>query len=237
MKSDATVFVVDPDAAARKQVQALAESMHLGFEGYALAQPFLEAYDASRPGCLVSEVRVADVNGLDVLRRLAFQEYPLPVIFLSAHASVGVIVRAIQDGAVDFLEKPPEEQELWEAIQTAIRVDARRRAALAEKQRLREQLALLNPKERQVLKLLSEDKSTKRIAAELRVSVRTVELRRARMMKKLKFRSPVELLHFAIVSSNGNGRHHFLDEPGPNDPPGRAHLRLGSDPSQAHFDR
>src|SRR3989304_467910 len=152
--ADATVFVVDSDALARNMVCDLARNMRLRYEAYASGRAFLEAYDRSRPGCLVSEVRIPDVSGLQIQRQLAIEGNPLPVIFLSAHATVAVVVRAMQGGAVHFLEKPPCEQELWEAIQEAIRVDVRGRVALLEKQRLKEKIGLLTGKEREGLELL-----------------------------------------------------------------------------------
>ena len=207
METAATVFVVDADAISRNAVRDLARSMRLDCEVYTSGGEFLDGYDGSRGGCLVMEVRIPDIGGLQIQRRLATDEDPLPVIFLTAHASVPVVVRAMQQGAVDFLEKPPREQELWEAVQRALQEDRRRREVLAEKELTQRYLAKLTSKQQEVLRLLAEGKGTRAIAEELRVSTRTVELRRAGAMRKLKLRAPAQLMRFAFAAFNGHSRH------------------------------
>lgn len=196
---DPTVFFCDNDAEAHHQVRRLAGSMNLPFEGFHSGREFLAAYDAMRPGCLLVELRIADIGGLEIQRRLAAMEAPLPVVFLSAHATVPLVVRAMQAGAADFLEKPFSEQEAWEAIQEAIQLDRVRRGHLERKRLQRRQLNMLSPKERQVLCLLGEGRSRRSIASELQLSVRTVELARARAMKKLEIDNHAELLRFTIL--------------------------------------
>ena len=127
----------------------------------------------------------------------------MPVIFLASHASVPVVVRAIQQGAVNFLQKPADEQELWDSIQQALKIDRERRAAVAEADSLQKRLETLTEKEYEVLELIAQEKSTRTIARELEVSVRTVEFRRARMLEKLGLTSPMQLLHFAVRALNG----------------------------------
>lgn len=209
MEPDTTVHVVDSDSLARNEVCQIVRAMKVRHEAHATGGAFLDALDTSCPGCLVTEVRVPDVSGLQIQRQLALDEVPLPVIFVSAYATVPVVVRAMQEGAVDFLEKPPRQEDLWETIQEAFRVDARRRLALRRKQQLKDQIRSLTPSERQVLELLADDNPMRAIASELELSVRTVELRRARMMKKLGLRSSAELLHFAITALDGHQRHIF----------------------------
>ena len=198
MNNGETVFIVDSDAESRKRVCGLVQSMKLRHEAYSLAQDFLDQYDPQRPGCAILEVRIPDVSGLQLQQQLAKQTLAVPVIFLAAHASVSVVVRAIQQGAVNFLQKPAEEQELWDTIQQALRIDRERRTAVAEVQDLQKQLELLTEKEIEVLELLAQEKSTRTIARELQVSVRTVEFRRARMLDKLNLKSPLQLFHFAL---------------------------------------
>jgi len=216
-----TVFVIDADAISRNAVRDLARSMRLDCETYTSGEEFLDAYDGSRPGCLVTEVRIPDLSGPQIQQRLAMDEEPLPVIFLTAHASVPIVVRAMQQGAIDFLEKPPREQELWEAIQRALQEYRRRRDALAEKRLTQQRLARLTPKQQEVLQLLAEGKGTEAIAGELHISKRTVELRRAGAMDKLQIGTPAQLMRFAIAAFNGHSEH--LDDsviaaetPGPN---------------------
>jgi two-component system response regulator TtrR len=203
MNNGETVFIVDSDTDARKRLCGLVHSMKLRHEAYSRAQEFLEQYDPQRPGCAILEVRIPDVSGLQLQQQLARQTPAVPVIFLAAHASVPVVVRAIQQGAINFLQKPADEQELWDSIQQALQLDRERRAAVAEVQDLRKQLELLTEKEHEVLELLAQEKSTRVIAVELAISVRTVEFRRARMMEKLNLRSPMQLFRFAIRALDG----------------------------------
>lgn len=213
MNDGETVFIVDSDMESRKRVCRVVESMQLRHEAYTLAQDFLDRYDPQRPGCAILEVRISDVSGLQLQQQLACHASAVPVIFLTAHASVPVVVRAIQQGAVNFLQKPAEEQELWETIQQALKLDRERRTALAESANLKRKLALLTQKEYAVLELMGQEKSTRTIARELDVSVRTVEFRRARILEKLNLKSPMQLLSFAIrvfghAPANGNGNGH-----------------------------
>lgn len=199
-QQDPTIFLVDNDAQTHDHVRRLAVSMNLRFEGYFSGLEFLASYDTSRRGCLVAELRVADVGGLEIQRRLASIEAPLPVVFLTAHATVPLVVRAMQAGAADFLEKPLCEQDAWEAIQEAVHLDRLRRERLEKHHEQHRRIRMLSPKERQVLCLLGEGKSRRSIAAELELSVRTVELARARAMKKLEIDTHAELLRFTILA-------------------------------------
>jgi two-component system, LuxR family, response regulator FixJ len=211
MNNGDTVFIVDSDLESRKKACGVVRSMKLHCEPYTLAQDFLEAHDPQRSGCVILEVRLPDVSGLQLQYELAQQTPAIPVIFLASHASVPVVVRAIQQGAVNFLQKPAEEQELWDTIQRALQIDRERRAAVAESEILRKQLELLTEKEFAVLALMAQEKGTRTIARELDVSVRTVEFRRCRMLQKLELQSPMQLLHFSIRAchqrrQNGGGK-------------------------------
>ncbi len=205
MNSDETVFIVDSDAESRRRVCTLVKSMKLRHETYTLGQDFLDQYNAHRPGCVILEIRIADTNGLQLQEQLT-QRQPAPsIIFLAAHASVPIVVRAMQQGAVNFLQKPADEQELWDSIQRALRVDRERRSELAEIEGLEKQLGLLSSKELEVLELIAQHKTTRSIADELNLSVRTVEFRRARMLEKLDLKTPIELFHFAFRLVNRFG--------------------------------
>jgi FixJ family two-component response regulator len=197
---EATIFVVDSDALTRASVCNLVRSMNLRFEGYVSGREFLEEYRPNRSGCLIAEVRIPDISGLEIQRQLASKEAPLPVIFLSAFATVPIVARAMQAGAVDFLEKPPRDQELWESIQEALHLDTVRRENLSSRQERRRRLSRLSLKERRVLSLLAEGKTRRSIASEMDLSVRTVELWRARAMKKLEIENHADLLRFAIMT-------------------------------------
>ena len=178
--------------------------MHHG--GCALAEDFLRIRHPDRAGCAILDVRIPDLSGLQLQQQLAEQTPGMPIIFHSAHVNVSLVVRAIQSGAVNFLQKPADEQDLWDAIQHALQIDReRRRAQAAEAGRFQQKLEQLTEKEIEVLELLSTDKSTRAIARELQISVRTVEFRRARMLKRLGFTTPLQLSHFAIRAFDNKG--------------------------------
>ena len=204
MNNEPTVFVVDSDGATRDAVRDLAYTMNVPCEAYISGQEFLDAYDTSRPGCVVLEVRITDVSGLDILERLTTQGAVIPIVFLSAHASVSIAVRAMRAGATHFLEKPFREHELWDTIREAILLDAERRRALAKRRELDDQLAKLTPKQHQMLEMIAEGKSKQVVAAEAGVSLRTIEARRKHIMKKLGLDSTVELVHFALMACDGH---------------------------------
>ena len=207
--SPPTVFVLDGDSIVRSRIANLAQTMQLRCEPFASGQDFLDTFDLTRPGCLVTEVRTPVVSGLEVQRRLAMQESSLPVIFLSAHGTVPLIVRAMRLGAINFLEKPPDEHELWEAIQEGIQEDAMRRQVKEKERPAQEMIASLEPHERLMLELIGQGTALREVAGYLGVSVRTVEIRRRKLMQKVNADSYVELLRFAFTvldtDEDGNG--------------------------------
>jgi FixJ family two-component response regulator len=204
VNNEPTVFVVDPDGRTREAVCDLADMMNLRREAYPSGREFLDAYAPSRPGCVVLEVRIPGINGLEIQERLNAQGATSPVVFLTAQAGVSLAVRAMRAGAVHFLEKPFREPELWDAIQEAIRLDTRRRSAQAERNRLEGHLEQLTSTERELLAVIAEGKPKKTTASSLRVSVRTIELRQKRLMEKLGFDSSMELLRFALLTCDGH---------------------------------
>ena len=213
MQTQPTVFVVDPDATSRATVRKVVEDMELLYEEHESGRAFLDFYDHSRPGCAVLSLRIPDIGGLQIQAHLAHSEAVLPVIFVTGHADVPSAVRAMRAGAVQFHEKPVNERELWDSIQEAMYIDQDRRHKLKERQILEKRLQDLTPKEREVLKLLAQGKSVKEIAAEIEVGVRSIEMRRANLMKKLEVGSVAELLQFiervydgrSPSDGNGNG--------------------------------
>ena len=204
MNDEPTVFLIDGDAPTHDAVGDLVDTMNLPFEGYTSGQAFLEAYDPARSGCVVLEVRIPDVNGLEIQDRLAARGASIPLVFLAARAPVSIAVRALRGGAVHFLEKPFRAHELWDAIREAVLGDAKRRRAAAEREALDRRLAELAPEERQVLELIAAGKSKQAMAAEAGVSIRTIEVRRSRLMSKLATGSLVELVAFALTACNGH---------------------------------
>lgn len=204
MSSEPTVFVVDGDALTRDAVRNLAYTMNLPCEAYASGQEFLDAYAPSRPGCVVLEVRIPDVNGLEIQERLAAQGAVIPLVFLAAQSTVSIAVRAMRAGARHFLVKPFREHELWDTIRESMLLDARRRRVAAERAKRDEQLAQLTVEERQVVEMIAEGKSKQAIALDVGVCVRTIDLRRNRVMTKLGLGSLVELVQFALAACDGH---------------------------------
>ena len=174
-----TVFVVDPDEATQGSLRNLAGIMNLHCETYALGQEFLDAYDPLRSGCVILEIKVPGINGLQIQQILAKQRATLPLIFLCNQASVAIAVHAMRSGAFQFFEKPCREDDLWCAVQEAIQLDEPRRQARRREEEVEKGLARLTEKERLVLAMIAEGKTKLAMAADLGVSVRTVEYYRA----------------------------------------------------------
>lgn len=204
-----TVYIVDGDNESRARLCELIHGMKLHYEAYGFAHEFLQRCDKHCRGCVILDLLVPDLCGLNVQEQLAARCPGMPVIFHSARPSVPSVVQAIQCGAVNFLEKPAGQEQLWENIQRALHLDRKRRAEEAEHAAFQEKLEVLTDKEIDVLKLIAQDQPTRSIARELDVAVRTVEFRRARMLKKLEFKTLMELAHFAIRAFDGKAQQHL----------------------------
>lgn len=198
MEPEPTVFVVDDDADVLEAIAFLLHGVGLEVETYASAKEFLEVYDPLRPGCLVLDVRMPGMSGLELQERLEALGSTLPIIFLSAHGDVPIAVHAIKAGAVDFLEKPFRDQELIDKIQQAIEANARLREGLAERNRIAARIDSLTPREREVMELVVQGKTNKAIGSELGLSQRTVEIHRARVMRKMQADSLPELVQMLM---------------------------------------
>jgi two-component system response regulator FixJ len=185
MTEDPTIFVVDDDQAVRDSLSWLLESLQLKVETYVSAAEFLTNYDPDRPGCLVLDVRMPDVGGLQLQEMLRARQARLPVIMITGHGDVSMAVRAMKSGALDFIEKPFNNQLFLECIQRGLRVNARQRRRDAERQTVQTRLASLTARERDVLERVVAGKPNKVIAAELGISARTVEVHRAHLMEKM----------------------------------------------------
>jgi len=200
VQTEPTIFIIDDDPAVRQALTVLVRSMRLQAEAYESAQEFLDAFDAARPGCLLLDVRMPGISGLGLLEQFNREDIPLPAIVMSAYGDVPMVVRAMKAGALNFLEKPCRDQQLWEAIQEALKWDNQHRQSLALRSKVRDRLQRLTSGEHDVLRLLIDGKSNKTIAAELNLSVRTIEVRRAKLMKKMKADSLAELIRLTLAA-------------------------------------
>ncbi|HMF14433.1 MAG TPA: response regulator, partial [Gemmataceae bacterium] len=197
--SPPTVFVVDDDAAMRKSLTLLVQSVRLAVETYETAQQFLDGYDGSRPGCLLLDLRMPGLSGLELQNRLTARRIRIPIIFISAHGDLTSAVSAMRAGAVDFLEKPFRGQVLLDRIHQALEKDARFRAEAVSRAETDALLARLTPPERAVLDMMAAGKAYKVIARELGISYKAVEGRRARIMRKMQAENLSELLRRVLA--------------------------------------
>lgn len=193
--TDATVFVVDDDQAVRDSLQQLLHAAGLRVQTYGSARDFLAGYRANTPGCLVLDIRMPGMGGLDLQAQLVQEGVQLPIIFLTGHGDVPAAVRALKAGAMDFLQKPVNSQSLLDLVQQAIRRDAETRAKAAQQAEIVRRLATLTTREREVLDMMVAGKASKVIAVELAISERTVEFHRGKIMKKMRARSLAELVN------------------------------------------
>ncbi len=202
MEAKPTVFVVDDDLAVLRALKTLIGAVFPDVATFSSASEFLEEYDSALPGCLLLDVAMPGINGLELQAKLGRENIDLPVVFITGRGNVRMAVDAMQAGAVDFLEKPFREQELLDSIRAALRRDTRNRRRQSERERLEQQVSTLSQGERRVFDLILQGKSNREMAAELEISIRTVEDRRARLMKKMRVKSVVELVKLATVPSD-----------------------------------
>ena len=196
-----TVFVVDDDEAIRKALSLLLKSVNIISETYESAQEFLDAYDPSRPGCLVLDVRMPGMSGLDLQKHLADKGITIPIVIITGHGDVPMAVEAVKMGAVEFIEKPFRDQVLLESVQKGINLDAELRVDAAERAKIAERLDQLTTREKQVMELVVAGKPNKAIASELELSQKTVEFHRAHVMEKSGANSVAELVRMALKVS------------------------------------
>lgn len=199
MPGDATVFVIDDDRVFLDALLRSLRSAGLQVASFAAAEAFLEAYRPGTPGCLVSDIRLPRMSGLELQETLAERQFLLPIVFITGHGDVAMAVGALKRGAVDFLEKPFAEQALLDSVALALAEDRKTRALAGDRARIMALLDQLTPREREVFALVVADKSAKQIAAELGISPRTVEHHREHLMAKLGATSWHALITMAVV--------------------------------------
>jgi len=201
MKSDSIVHIVDDDVGVRDSLQWLLGSVGLAARAYSNAQDFLDAYDGNTPGCLVLDVRMPGLSGLELQETLRRRGIRIPIIIVTAHADVPIAIRALKAGAVDFIEKPYSDQILLDRVRDAIDRDREQRRIASKRAAIAAQVAQLTPREREVMQLVVAGKANKVIASELGLSQKTVEVHRARVMRKMHADSVAQLVQLAMESS------------------------------------
>ena len=194
----ATVFIVDDDDAVRSSLRLLLKSVGLQATAFPSARDYLAAWDPDQPGCLVLDVRMPGMSGLELQEELNRRGAIVPVIFITGHGDIPMAVEAMQHGAFDFLQKPFRDQDLIDRIQKATERDAANRTQLREKEQIRARFDSLTPREREVLTLVTSGKANKVMAGDLGVSQRTVEIHRARVMEKMHAASLAQLVRMVM---------------------------------------
>ena len=192
-----TVFIVDDDPSVLKALARLMRSAGLNATTFASPQEFLDNHDQNAPGCLVLDVAMPHINGMELHQMLVAQGCDLPVIFLTGYGDIPMSVRAIKQGAVNFLTKPVRGKDLISAIHDAIEQNRVARQARAKLNELRQRLAMLTLREREVLSHMVSGKRNRQIAAELGTAEQTIKLHRASLMKKMKAESLADLMKLA----------------------------------------
>ena len=198
MSTEPLVFIVDDDDVQRRMLRDLLESVRLKVEDFASAKAFLARGETEGPACLIVDLRMPEMDGLELLETLRARHITLPAIMLSAYGEIPTVVRSMQLGAVDFLAKPVNHQVLLEAVRKALTADQHHRDLFGDPRLLAQRLATLTPREREVIECIIQGKSNKAIAYELGTSVRTVETHRANLLHKLKVRSVADLVRMTM---------------------------------------
>jgi FixJ family two-component response regulator len=192
------VYIVDDDPDMRDSLRWLMKTVGLHAETFSSATDFLRDFVSAGPGCVILDVRMPGISGLDLFEELVARGEGMPVIFITAFADVPMAVRAMKSGAVEFVEKPFNRQTLLDKVQRAIKEDCERRGRLVARQSVRQRFRRLTEKEQEVVDLIKEGLPNKEIANRLEITSRAVELRRSSLMRKLGVRSLAELLRLSI---------------------------------------
>ena len=199
MSDQTSVFIVDDDEQVRSALTLLMESVGLNVQSFASAQKYLEQFDASQAGCLILDVRMPGISGLDLQARLAAEKIHPPIIIITGHGDVPMAVRAVRSGAVDFIEKPFNNQVMLDCVHRAIEKDAVQRGETSRLQDIEKHYNELTPREKEVLQFVIEGKRNKIIAAELKISQSTVEAHRSKVMEKMSADTLSDLMRMALL--------------------------------------
>jgi two-component system response regulator FixJ len=201
MNANPTVFVVDDDQAMRNSLKWLIETVGMNVEAYASADEFIRNYYPGRAGCLLLDVRMPGMSGLELQEHFLEQQIKIPIIIITGHGDVPMAVRAMKAGAVDFIEKPFNDELLLDSIRNALALDVEQRAAQSERAEVAARLAQLTPREHEVMEMVTAGKANKEIALALGVSAKTVEAHRARVMEKMQANSLAALVRMVIAAN------------------------------------
>jgi FixJ family two-component response regulator len=193
------VHVVDDDASLRGALESLFDSVGLGTRSYATARDFLAASLPDQPGCIIIDIRLPDMNGLDFQAQLAQMGVQLPVVMMTSYGDISMSVRAMKHGAVDFLPKPFHDQDMLDAVMAAIERDRQRRAVDGDVSQMRERFGTLSRREQQVMQLVTAGKMNKQVAGDLGISEITVKIHRGAAMRKMGARTLADLVRMADV--------------------------------------
>ncbi|MCX7148620.1 MAG: response regulator transcription factor, partial [Rhodocyclales bacterium] len=199
--NEQTVFIVDDDEAMRDSLAWLLESNGLRVRSFASGEAFLDAWRADMAGCLVLDVRMPGISGLELHERLQALQSSLPIIFVTGHGDVPMAVSALKKGAADFIEKPFNDKEILRLIEQCLAVDREQQSRRRRHAEIARRLAALTPREREVMDLMAAGRLNKQIADDLGISIKTVEVHRARVMDKMEVRSLAELVQCVMEVS------------------------------------
>ncbi len=191
---DADVFIVDDDSLIRDSLEQLVKSVGFKAETFSSAQAFLNTELSDKPGCLILDIRMPGLSGLELQDELVKKEIPIPIIFITGHSTVPMSVRAMKAGAVDFLQKPFEDQELLDLIHHSIEQNRQKRLEQVEINKVEQRIKSLTLREHEILLLVTDGQLNKRIAYDLKMSENTVKTHRARIMRKMEVESLAELV-------------------------------------------
>jgi FixJ family two-component response regulator len=197
MDEHGLVYVVDDDKAVRDSLSLLMRSVGLASKSFGSAQAFLDGFESVVPSCLVADVRMPELSGLELQQELIVRQIKIPIVFITGFGDVPMAVDAMKSGAIDFIQKPFRDQDLIDAINLALQQDRERRERIDALNMINERLGTLTPRETEVMQKVVQGCANKVIALDLGVSQRTVELHRARVMRKMGVRSVAELVRLS----------------------------------------
>ncbi|MBN2211672.1 MAG: response regulator transcription factor [Sedimentisphaerales bacterium] len=195
---ESMVYILDDDEAVRRAISSLLKTVGLASQSFASPQEFFEAYRDEGPACLILDIRMPEMSGMDVQARLRDAGNHIPIIFITGHGDISLSVKAMKAGAADFLEKPFRDEDLLNAVRKALGQDHQRREKLAENNEIIERFNSLTQRERQIMQMVVNGYPNKNIAAKLDISEKTVEFHRAHVMQKMKVESLADLVSLAV---------------------------------------